>query len=263
MTFLLGFELDGRAQSAGVFGTIRDAHAHAVPRLTLTRGAFVGQTTRRIACHVLPERGTTREMPEGCPRHFGAMPHHMMVIRGSRAAGANESRRGDGRPYAPLIVSIGTHEQQLQGDQRSRTGGVGHALLITASMEHTHEKYQRLIARCKTLQPVPCAVAHPCDESSLRGAIEAAQEGLIRPCWSDRRQRIKRVAADFRLDIAGCPIVDAPHSEAAAEAAVSARARRQGRGADEGQPAHRRADGRRGQARNRLAHQRGASAIAS
>jgi phosphate acetyltransferase len=87
-------------------------------------------------------------------------------------------------------------------------------------MEHKHEKYQRLIARCKALQPVRCAVAHPCDESSLRGTIEAAQEGLIVPVLVGPTHRIKEVAADNRLDLAGCSIVDAPHSEASAGAAV-------------------------------------------
>jgi len=36
-------------------------------------------------------------------------------------------------------------------------------------MERKHEKYQRLLDVCKTLPPTPTAVAHPCDESSLRG----------------------------------------------------------------------------------------------
>ena len=31
-------------------------------------------------------------------------------------------------------------------------------------MERKHEKYQRLIGRCKSLEPVACAVVHPCDE---------------------------------------------------------------------------------------------------
>jgi hypothetical protein len=61
----------------------------------------------RIAYHVL-RSDRTREMPEGCPRHFGAMPHGIVVMRGSRQAGASESPRGNGRPYAPLIVSIAT-----------------------------------------------------------------------------------------------------------------------------------------------------------
>jgi len=36
------------------------------------------------------------------------------------------------------------------------------------TMEREHEKYERLIARCKSLPPARTAVAHPCDESSLR-----------------------------------------------------------------------------------------------
>ena len=40
--------------------------------------------------------------------------------------------------------------------------------------QRAHEKYQRLIDFCKALPPTPTAVAHPCDESSLRGAVDAA-----------------------------------------------------------------------------------------
>jgi phosphate acetyltransferase len=87
-------------------------------------------------------------------------------------------------------------------------------------MERKHEKYERLIARCKSLEPVACAVVHPCDESSLRGAIEAARAGLILPVLVGPAAKIKRVAADLRLDLAGMTIVDAPHSEAAADAAA-------------------------------------------
>src|SRR5262245_50979862 len=88
-------------------------------------------------------------------------------------------------------------------------------------MEQKHEKYQRLIARTRTLEPVPCAVAHPCDESSLRGAIEAAEARLIVPILVGPEKRIRTVAADCRLNLAGSAIVDAPHSEAAAERAVA------------------------------------------
>ena len=87
-------------------------------------------------------------------------------------------------------------------------------------MEHKHEKYERLIARCKTLEPVACAVVHPCDESSLRAAVDAAQERLIIPIPVGPEARIRRVAADHKLDLSGVSIVDAPHSEAAAEAGV-------------------------------------------
>jgi phosphate acetyltransferase len=87
-------------------------------------------------------------------------------------------------------------------------------------MERKHEKYERLIARCRGLEPIPCAVVHPCDESSLLGALEAAQQRLIVPILVGPEQRIRAVAADRRLSLAGVSIVDAPHSEASAEAAV-------------------------------------------
>jgi phosphate acetyltransferase len=87
-------------------------------------------------------------------------------------------------------------------------------------MERTHEKYQRLIARCRDLEPIPCAVVHPCDESSLLGALEAARERLIVPILVGPEKKIRTVAAEHRMNLTGVTIVDARHSEAAAETAV-------------------------------------------
>jgi phosphate acetyltransferase len=87
-------------------------------------------------------------------------------------------------------------------------------------MERKHEKYEKLIARCQALTPVPTAVAHPCDESSLRGAVEAAELGILQPILVGPRSRIEAVAAQFHLNISGYEIVDAPHSHAAADLAV-------------------------------------------
>ena len=86
--------------------------------------------------------------------------------------------------------------------------------------ERQHEKYERLIGRAQALPPVPCAVAHPCDESSLRGAVQAGQMGLLRPILVGPKARIAAVAAEFGIDISAVEVVDAPHSEAAAETAV-------------------------------------------
>ena len=87
-------------------------------------------------------------------------------------------------------------------------------------MERKHEKYERLIARCQALTPVPTAVAHPCDESSLRGAVEAAELGILQPILVGPKAKIEAVAAEFQLAIARYEIVDAPHSHAAADEAV-------------------------------------------
>ena len=86
--------------------------------------------------------------------------------------------------------------------------------------ENTHVKYQRLLDFCKSLPPTSTAVAHPCDESSLRGAVDAAKLGLIAPILVGPKARIESVAKEFGIDIAGLPIVDAPYSHASAAAAV-------------------------------------------
>jgi phosphate acetyltransferase len=87
-------------------------------------------------------------------------------------------------------------------------------------MSKPHDKYQRLIDFCKSLPPTPTAVAHPCDESSLRGAVDAAKLGLIAPILVGPRARIEAVAREHKIDLAPYAIVDAPHSHAAAEKAV-------------------------------------------
>jgi phosphate acetyltransferase len=84
----------------------------------------------------------------------------------------------------------------------------------------SHEKYRRLIDAAKALQPVPTAVVHPCDESSLSGAVDAAKLGLIRPILVGPKARIDALAKSLKLDIAGYELVDVPHSHAAAEKAV-------------------------------------------
>jgi phosphate acetyltransferase len=82
------------------------------------------------------------------------------------------------------------------------------------------EKYQRLVDAAKALEPVVAAVAHPCDESSLSGAIDAAKLGLIRPILVGPREKVDAVAKQFKLDVSRCELVDAPHSHAAAAKAV-------------------------------------------
>jgi phosphate acetyltransferase len=82
------------------------------------------------------------------------------------------------------------------------------------------EKYQALLDAAKELEPVVTAVAHPCDESSLSGAMGAAKLGLIRPILVGPKAKIEAVAKQFKIDISGCEIVDAPHSHGAAEKAV-------------------------------------------
>jgi phosphate acetyltransferase len=81
-------------------------------------------------------------------------------------------------------------------------------------------KYEGLLERCKGLDPIPTAVAHPCEETALAGALEAGAQKLIVPILVGPAAKIKEVATRSRLDLGRTEIVDAPHSHAAAARAV-------------------------------------------
>jgi phosphate acetyltransferase len=83
-----------------------------------------------------------------------------------------------------------------------------------------HDHYEELVRRNKSIPPIACAVAHPCDESSLRGAVDAAREGVILPILVGPEAKIRAAAEAAGLDIGAFELVDAPHSHAAAAKAV-------------------------------------------
>ena len=56
--------------------------------------------------------------------------------------------------------------------------------VISTKGSATHlpeSKYDRLIARAKAVAPAKTLVVYPCDETSLRGATDAAETGIITP----------------------------------------------------------------------------------
>jgi phosphate acetyltransferase len=63
-------------------------------------------------------------------------------------------------------------------------------------------------------------VAHPCEESALAGALEAAAQGLIAPILVGPAAKIDEVAKGKGIDLGRTRIVDVPHSHAAAARAV-------------------------------------------
>jgi len=81
-------------------------------------------------------------------------------------------------------------------------------------------KYDRLVAAAKAIPAAATIVVHPCDESSLRGAADAAEAGIIKPTLVGPSAKIKAAALKHSINISGFELVDAPHSEAAAAKAV-------------------------------------------
>lgn len=78
----------------------------------------------------------------------------------------------------------------------------------------------RLIARACSHGPIRMAVVHPCDALSLGSALQARDAGLIEPVLVAPTAKLRAIAADAHIDLAGCEIVDAPHSHAAAARAT-------------------------------------------
>jgi phosphotransacetylase len=81
-------------------------------------------------------------------------------------------------------------------------------------------KYEQLLERCRSLEPVATAVAHPCEETALAGAIEAGEKGLITPILVGPSAKIQDIAKQHGIALGKTRIVDAGHSHASAAKAV-------------------------------------------
>ena len=82
------------------------------------------------------------------------------------------------------------------------------------------ERYDRLMRAARQLPPVTTAVAHPCDQISIEGVVEAARLGLIDPILVGPPARIRDAAAHAKSDISSFPLVASAHSHDSAAKAV-------------------------------------------
>jgi phosphotransacetylase len=78
-----------------------------------------------------------------------------------------------------------------------------------------------LVARCRPLAPARTAVVHPCDETSVQAASEAAALGLIAPILIGPEHKILAAAERAGVDLSGFPLISTLHSHAAADRAVA------------------------------------------
>ena len=103
---------------------------------------------------------------------------------------------------------------------RERESEIGTLEAIAPAANPPASKYERLVARAKQVAAAQTIVVHPCDESSLRGPVEAAELGIVKPILVGPAAKIKKVAGEHGIKISDFQVIDAPHSEAAAERAV-------------------------------------------
>jgi phosphate acetyltransferase len=102
----------------------------------------------------------------------------------------------------------------------SKESEIGTLAAISPVADPPHSKYDRLIARAREVHAATTIVAHPCDETSLRGVVDAARAGIIKPILVGPAAKIAATARQFNLDISPYEVVDAPHSDAAAARGV-------------------------------------------
>jgi len=84
-----------------------------------------------------------------------------------------------------------------------------------------NDSFGHLLKRCEGLEPVICAIVHPCDSDSLLGPIEAAKRGLIAPVLVGPEAKIRAVAAAENVDLSPYRIVPTAHSHDSAAQAVA------------------------------------------
>ena len=85
---------------------------------------------------------------------------------------------------------------------------------------HAHEKYERLIKAAQAQGTIKVAIAHPCDDVSLQGAVEAARSAADRTGAGRAARPPPRVADAGSFGIGGMELVASEHSHDSAAKAV-------------------------------------------
>jgi phosphate acetyltransferase len=84
-----------------------------------------------------------------------------------------------------------------------------------------HAAYNRLIAATEGLPPARIVVAHPCDEPSLEGVLDAMDAKIIEPILVGPKARIMAAAEKLGRSLDGIEIHETEHSHASAAKAVA------------------------------------------
>jgi phosphotransacetylase len=81
--------------------------------------------------------------------------------------------------------------------------------------------FHQFLDRCKELPAVTTAVVWPLSDVALKGTVEAAEEGLIKPTLIGDEEEIKALAAKIGVDISPYPILQADTESKAAVLGVA------------------------------------------
>lgn len=94
------------------------------------------------------------------------------------------------------------------------------ATIPEATLSNRDESFNTFLNQAKGLEPVKTAVAHPCDRESLKGAVLAAEHGLIEPILVGPAAKLHSIADEAGLSINRYRIIDTAYSQESARLAV-------------------------------------------
>jgi phosphate acetyltransferase/phosphate butyryltransferase len=169
--------------------------------------------TRFPGAGAIPERLSVETL---APPKAGEAITLALNVREKRAQGRRvvlEARATDPRGELVMAATV----ELVAPLERTTFGGNG-------EKPGPHEKgarARRLMDMARHLPPLITAVVHPVDEASIKGAVEAQQNGLIRAVLVGPEAKIRRAAEAAGVDLTGFEIVSTEHSHAAAAAAVA------------------------------------------
>jgi phosphate acetyltransferase len=81
--------------------------------------------------------------------------------------------------------------------------------------------FHKFLDRCRSLPAITTAVCWPLSDVALKGAVEAAHEGLIQPTMIGDEAQMRALAAKIGVDLKPFPILDADDETKAAQLSVS------------------------------------------
>jgi len=81
--------------------------------------------------------------------------------------------------------------------------------------------FHQFLERCKDLPAITTSVCWPLSDVALRGAVEAAEAGIIKPTLVGDEVAIRALAKKTGIDISPYPVIDAATEEKAAQISVN------------------------------------------
>jgi phosphate acetyltransferase len=81
--------------------------------------------------------------------------------------------------------------------------------------------FHQFLERCKDLPAITTSVCWPLSDVALRGAVEAAEAGIIKPTLVGPESQLKALAKKIGVDISRFPILGAATDEQAAQLSVA------------------------------------------